>query len=367
MHFFPGTGLALDRDGVGDRRNAPRQSPVGTVSGIPYPNYTADAFSTSLRYDSSGNLYAWDGVSVWELSASGSFNVIGSVTSSNQADAGPISFSQDGQTLLLSNGAGGYYFSGNGRFWTMSASGGMAAPVTGSGVPYTYDALALPAASTITGSSTKYLVNAGESTYTSSSLSIFDASTGTSQMVIANGPGATTSIAINPNNNSVYVGVGYGPDQGNIYSFSLSLIGSAYNSGTPVDFVSGGTLCNPTATGSQNGAGMFFDNNGYLFSGGGGMTVFRPDGTICYDQVSGAADGYYATLTYNPANNEVLKVPYGSTTGTLYNAADFESAAGGAWTNPLGGSWGLGRTGPADPFPARACSCSPAARAARRW
>ena len=75
------------------------QSPVGTVANIPPPDDNANAFSTSLRYDSNGNLYAWDGLSVWEQSGgTGNFNSIGSVTPGNQADAGPISFSQDGQT-----------------------------------------------------------------------------------------------------------------------------------------------------------------------------------------------------------------------------------------------------------------------------
>jgi autotransporter-associated beta strand protein len=80
---------------------------------------------------------------------------------------------------------------------------------------------------------------------------------------------------------------------------------------------------------------MFFDNNGYLFSGGDGITVFQPNGTISYDQPSSV----FPTLTYDPANNEVLVVPYGSSTGDLYNAADFEPAS---WTNPKGGTWGLG-------------------------
>ena len=324
---------------IGGTVRAQWPAPVGTVSNIPTPDVTANAFSTSFRYDSNGNLYAWDGLSVWEQSGTGTFSNIGSVAAGNSADAGPICFSQDGQTLLLSNGAGGYGFSGNGGFWTMPASGGTAVQVTGSGVPYTGDALALPAGTAIPGSSTKYIVNAGDSTYTGSSLSIFDAAAGTNQVVITNGPGATTSIAVNPNNNSLYVGVGYGPNQGNIYSFSLSLIGSAYNSAAPIDFVSAGTLFNPTATGSQNGAGMFFDNNGYLFSGGDGITVFQPNGMISFDEPAGAADGYYDTLTYNPANNEVLKLPYGSSTGTLYNATDFEAAF---WTNPKGGTWGSG-------------------------
>ena len=86
---------------------------------------------------------------------------------------------------------------------------------------------------------------------------------------------------------------------GDIYSFTLSQVDSAYNSGTPIDFLSAGTLFDRTATGSQNGAGMFFDSNGYLFSGGDGITVFRPDGTISYDQAGDAANGYYNTLTYD--------------------------------------------------------------------
>jgi autotransporter-associated beta strand protein len=323
---------------IGGTAQAQFPPAVGAVANLPQPDVAANAFSTSLRYDSSGNLYAWDGQSVWQQSG-GTFNIIGSVTPGNQADAGPITVSQDGQTLLLSNGAGGYNFTGNGVFWTMPASGGSAAQVPGGGVPYAYDALALPAASTIPGSAAMYIVNAGNSAYTGSSLSIFDASTGTNQVVIDNGPGATTSIAINPTNNSLYVGVGYGTDAGNIYSFTLNQIDTAYDTGTPIDFLTGGKLFNPGGTGSQSGGGMFFDNNGYLFSGGDGITVFQPNGAISFDQPAGSADGYYDSLAYNPANNEVLKLPYGSSTGTLYNATDFEAAI---WTNPNGGTWGSG-------------------------
>jgi autotransporter-associated beta strand protein len=330
---------------IGGTVRAQWPAPVGTVN-IPAPD--TNAYSTSLRYDASGNLYAWDGLSVWEQSGgTGSFNPvpIGSVMAGNGADAGPISFSQDGQTLLLSNGAGGAVPGGNGLFWTMPVSGGSATQVLGSGVPYAGDALALPAASTIPGSSTKYLVYAANDDLGgSSSLSIFDASTGTSQVVVGSSPGATTSIAINPTNNSVYIGVGYDGNDltqtGKIYSFSLSLIGSAYSSGIPINFTSG-TPFNPAGTGFQNGGGMFFDKNGYLFSGGDGFTVFQPNGTICFDQPVAGVYGY-APVTYNAANNEVLYVPdvaSGPSTGILYNAADFEPAF---WTNPAGGTWGLG-------------------------
>ena len=233
----------------------------------------------------------------------------------------------------------------------MPATGGAAAQVPGSGVPYTYDAVALPAAATIPSDRARNISFTKETASTAAARYRFSMPRpGRTQVVIDNGPGATTSIAINPKNNSLYVGVGYGTDAGNIYSFSLSQIDSAYNSGTPINFLSAGTLFNPTGTGFQSGAGMFFDSNGYLFSGGDGITVFRPDGTISYDQPAGAADDYYDTLTYDPANNEVLKVPDGSSTGTLYNAADFEPAASGQ--SPAAyGSWRTATTGPAATVP----------------
>ena len=314
------------------------QSPVGTVT-IPTPDN--NAYSTSLRYDSSGNLYAWDGLSVWEQSAGGgTFSNIGSVPAGNSADAGPISFSQDGQTLLLSNGDGGQLDgSYNGLFFTMSTSGGMGVQVPGSGTPYATDALALSTSSTIAGSSTKYLVYQA-SAFTGHpvpiSISVFDAAAGTNQVVIDGEMGASASIAINPQNGSLYVNVGLGPDRGNIYSFSLSQIDTAYQSRNPLDFHSAGVLFNPSGTGGQIGAGMFFDKYGYLFAGGYGITVFRPDGTICYNQ---PGDGYYgyASLTYNPATNSVLKIPsvaYGTTsTGIVYSATDFESPSPGTWTS----------------------------------
>ena len=313
------------------------QSPIGTVSNIPQPDN--NAFSTSLRYDSNGDLYAWDGLSVWEQSGgTGGFANIGAVAPGNSADAGPIAFSQDGKTLLLSNGAGGFVGgSYNGVFWTMPASGGATTQVAGGGIPYTFDAVALPVATTIPGSGAKYIVYEGNSSYSGASLSIFDSSAGTSQVIIDNGPGATTLIAVNPQNESIYVGIGYGADAGEIYSFSLSQIDSAYESGTPLNFLAAGTLFDPAGSGYQSGAGMFFDSNGYLFSGGGGVTVFRPNGTICYNQPAGS--DYFDALTYNPAKNEVFKVPYGSSTGSLYSAADFEPATGGTWSSAAGGSW----------------------------
>ena len=203
----------------------------------------------------------------------------------------------------------------------------------------------MSASSTIPGSSTKYLVYQA-SAFTGHpvpiSISVFDAAAGTNQVVINGETGASASIAINPQNSRLYVGVGYGSDAGNIYSFSLSQIDAAYQSGNPLDFHSAGVLFNPLGTGDQIGAGMFFDKNGYLFAGGYGITVFRPNGTICYNQPADGPFGY-ASLTYDAATNTVLKVPslaFGPYTSILYSAADFESASPGTFTSSgTIGSW----------------------------
>ena len=187
----------------------------------------------------------------------------------------------------------------------------------------------MPAASTIPQSSSKYIVYQGNSSYDGSSLSIYDAATGANQVVVDNGPGATTSIAVNPRNDSVYLGIGYGTDAGDIFSFSLSQ-SRRLQHGKPDRLPLLRHALQSGGTGSQSGAGMFLDNNGYLFSGGDGITVFNPSGSIVYDQPAGAADNYYDALAYDPANNEVLKVPYvnsGPATGSLYNATEFETRA----------------------------------------
>ena len=74
-----------------------------------------------------------------------------------------------------------------------------------------------------------------------------------------------------------------------------------------------------------------------MFSGGDGITVYNPNGTICFN---GPAIAGYAWLTYDPANSEVLEAPDdGSSTGTLYHADDFEP---GTWTKGTSGSWQSG-------------------------
>jgi hypothetical protein len=299
------------------------QTPVATITNLPPPD--ANAYGTSFRYSSTGQLYAWDGLSVWTLSGS-TFTTIGSAPSGNSSDAGPINFSQNGQTVVLSNGAGGAQGgSYNGQFFSMPSTGGSATQLSGT-VPYTGDFIPLPAASGIASSATKLLVNAGNASYDSSTVSVLDVSSGSYVPVITGGPGATTSLAFNPANGRLYAGVGYGPDQGNIYSFSIAQIDAAFNSNTPIDF-SAGTLFNTGGyTGSEqptSGSGMFFDSHGYLFSGGdGGITVFSPGGAL----VNQVDPNDFTSLTYNPATDQFLDVDanFPPNTGVVYQAADLE-------------------------------------------
>ena len=121
-----------------------------------------------------------------------------------------------------------------------------------------------------------------------STLSIYDAASGTNKVVVSGLPGASTSLAFNPaNGGSVYAGGGYGsPYEGDIYSFSLAAIENAYSSGQPILWTPASQFAPAAATNTSSGAGMFVDNNGYLFTGGDGITVYNSSGAIVY---SGAA------------------------------------------------------------------------------
>ena len=350
---------------------------VATLISLPAPNH--NAFNTSFRYDSYGILFAWDGYQVWRQNGvnADAFTSIGTVVAGNSeplswpgstggpynsADAGPINFSGDGRRILLGNGSGGYgpwggkggtgpyEFEHTDRIWSMPISGGAVSLPSGTppvgNIAYHNDFLPLPVASTITGKNAMYFVNQGNATYSGSSVSVFDQATGRNVTVINNGPGATTSLAFNPTNGRLYAGVGYGPDRGKIYSFGLDQLDQALKTNTPLDFVTNGTLFNPTAWNNQSGAGMFFDADGYLFSGGdgeilpvdnGGITCFKPDGTVSRVLKLGP----YTSAVYNPLNDQVLALPYSApfTTGMVFNARDFEPV----WSaNPGSNDWGTG-------------------------
>src|ERR1700692_1345096 len=76
-------------------------APVTVITSFPLP--AADAFVTNMRVGPDGLIYAWAGQHVWQQSGVNvdSFGppAFGTVPS-NGADAGPINFSQNGQTIL---------------------------------------------------------------------------------------------------------------------------------------------------------------------------------------------------------------------------------------------------------------------------
>ena len=83
---------------------------------------------------------------------------------------------------------------------------------------------------------------------------------------------------------------------------------------------------------------MFFDKDGYLFSGGDGITVFSPNGTICYDQSAGSADGYFENWSTILSTMKCLRFPSEELRGS-YTTRPLSSAAVWASTSGTGGSW----------------------------
>jgi autotransporter-associated beta strand protein len=328
---------------------------VVPVATLRLPDCDVNAYTTSARYNSDGILYAWDGFQVWRQNEinSSSFTPIGMVIGGtkngqpyNCADAGPINFSADGTEILLGNGGGGQASMTHkgetwhaNRVWSMPILGGQVnAPVAT--IPGHFDFVPVPAGLTGLGSDTAYFVDQGTKAPNvyASSVSVFDKTKGTNVTVIDHVPGSSASIAVNPQGDRLYVGVGYDPThRGDICSFSFSQIASAYASGTPLDFLSG-DFFNPEASGNQSGTGMFVTANGYLFSGGNeGVTCFKPDGTVAANLPM--PDGY-TYLTYNPLNNQVLALTgFSLVDGAVLDAHDFMAGA------PTQATWSGATTG----------------------
>lgn len=312
-------GQFLGSDFCARAQSLPLPTPLTTITTIPAP--AADAFSTALRYGTNGRLYAWDGTAVWQQNSVGSagFTQIGTINSAG-ADAGPINFSQDNSTIIVSNGFGGMDFSGasNGLLFTIPAAGGAANSSIG-GVASNSDLTPIPSVSKLSNSSTSFYVNSGVGSFGSGSVvSVFDSKFATDSNpenvpVITGIPGASTSLAFNAQTGKLYVGVGSGPDQGEIRAFAITApatdptnpnnLDHAYSASSPLDFLSQGTLINPPDP-NNSGLGMFFDARGFLFAGG-------PNGLEVLDPTTGHTGFYstglntYAVTLYNPFNDEL--------------------------------------------------------------
>ncbi len=240
----------------------------------PFPS--TNAFFVDVAFGPSDGLaYVWDGAQVLKQNGpnSAQFTPIGSVPSGNSADVGPISFSGDGTNLLLGNGAGGVLQgSFNGLIFGMPSTGASVSSPVGNAAFNTSFA-ALPA------TSDQYFVDEGvlvgtETFPSASSVSFFNSTTHADTTLIPNIPGNSASVVVH--NGQLYVGIGFGPERGEIRSFALSTLENALSTSSTVPWTSGQLI---NSLDNNSGAGMFFDDRGFLFVGGGnGVTVFDTQG-----------------------------------------------------------------------------------------
>jgi hypothetical protein len=299
------------------------------VHPIVLPAPAGNAFSVSAAFaPGDGLLHVWDGASILKQDAylSSSFAPIGGV-GSGSADAGPLAFSRDGNQLLVGNGAGGALGGAHaGLIFAVPAAGGDS-NVPAANVPFHLTFLAAP----LGAASDKYFINQGNASFTASSVSVLDSSDGSNVSVIANIPGASTSMATSALGR-LFVGVGFGPQRGQLRSFALADVEAAYNSATPLDWTSGELF---NAADNNSGAGLFFDARGYLFAGGpDGMTVFG-DGQIAVYENSG-----FTSIDYDPVHDLVLVTGFGEHQG-LYPASMFLIPEPHTLLLAACGAWGL--------------------------
>jgi autotransporter-associated beta strand protein len=319
--------------------------PVTVITSFPLP--AADAFVTNMRFGPDGLMYAWDGQHVWQQSGVNvdSFGApaFGTVPSSG-ADAGPINFSQNGQTILIGNGAGGNDFSGasGGLLYTMPATGG-AATLAGT-LPFHQDLIPAPSAATMPNSATKFIVDRGSADFATSGVDLFDFTTGKVVPLIQNIPGASSSIAFDAANR-LYVGIGYGPQRGQIRRFALPLVDFAA-AGKPLDWTAGQLF---NATDNNSGGGMFFDARGNLFAGGpDGVTVFNASGA---GQLYGTGPSTFPVVMHNSVNDQFSLTLNGVNdpmnlgfSPRIYRTDDFgvPALAAVSWNGDAGGNWSDG-------------------------
>ena len=319
-------------------------------SGIPQadPNVSYGGLA-SLRFGPNGQLYASTGTAVLEQTGglSGSFTTIGMVPSAG-SDPGTLNFYQNGQSLIVSNGAGGTDYSGNstGSFYSLPVPSGTSilssvpqATYVGNDSPGgfgTFDFAATPSGS-------KLFVDAG--TASGSEVDLFNPATGASTPIITGIPGASTSVAVS--GGYLYVGNGYdysaaGGGTGQFEMFSIHAMFQALKAGTPLSWNSS-TVINGTSGETNSGAGVFIDPRGYLFAGGGytadvnpysdiGLAVVSPQGQSYTYAIPSDASGDPMTvvqLSYNAVTNQVLIPGYGpqGNQAAVYSASQFGVAA----------------------------------------
>lgn len=278
---------------------------------LPVPS--VNSFSVSVTYGpTDGLMYVWDGAQILRQNAplANSFTSLGAV-GSGSADAGPLTFSRNGSELLIGNGAGGFQGGAHaGQIFTIPSAGGDSNSAIGN-VPFHDQFLAAP----LGASNNKFFIDQGNEFFTGSSVSVFDNTDGSNVPVIANIPGASSSMAIDAFGR-FYVGIGFGPQRGQLRSFHLSDLENAYNTATPLDWTAGNLF---NALDNNSGAGMFFDARGFLFVGGpNGVTLFDSLGNSNFYDNSG-----FTSVVYDSVNDRILVTGFGDYQG-LYPASLFQ-------------------------------------------
>jgi hypothetical protein len=300
--------------------------PVASFS-LPAPSNVS--FSTSATFGPDGLIYAYDGLNVFKQNAlnSGSFTQINTGTAGVAgSDAGPITFTSDGQKIVVSTATGGFDFSGNsnGLFQTLPAAGGAFSSPFNAKLANTFAFKPLQS-STVTNAANKLAVNFGNGDFGNPVTAVAyydltDAGAGSmtaSKTVIGNIPGASTDVAFD--GAGFYVGIGFGTNAGDIRRFDVSDLDNAYNTNTPLAF-SDGALINPGNGGDNSGAGIFVAD-GSVFAGsgsGGGLVVIGPDGN---SKVYNLGKGF-AAIFYNPTNDEFAVTDFDGSVD-VFKAIDF--------------------------------------------
>jgi hypothetical protein len=279
---------------------------------VTLPANSPNAYAVSVAYGPDGLMYVWDGAEILRQNASLSDNYtsIGAV-GSGSSDAGPLAFSRNGSQLLVGNGAGGPLGGTHaGQIFTIASAGGDSnTPVAN--VPFHDRFLAAP----LGASNNKFFIDQGNETFTGSSVSVFDNTDGSNVPVIANIPGASSAMAID-DFGRFYVGIGFGPQRGQLRSFNLTDLENAYNTATPLDWTAGSLF---NALDNNSGNGMFFDARGFLFVGGpNGITLFDGLGNSTFYDNSG-----FTTITYDAVFDRILVTGFGDHQG-LYPASLFQ-------------------------------------------
>ncbi|MEX0678559.1 MAG: hypothetical protein WD063_15870 [Pirellulales bacterium] len=282
--------------------------PIPVTLPLPAPN----AFGVSVAFGpGDGLMYVWDGASVLKQDAplATTYSSIGDV-GSGSADAGPIAFSRDAGELLIGNGAGGLLGGSHaGLIFTIPSSGGDS-HVEIATIEFHDNFLAAPLGI----SNHKFFVNQGNVSFSASSVSVLDNTDGTNVPVIGNIPGPSGGMAIH-SSGRLFVGVGFGPQRGQLRSFPLSAVEMAYDTDMPLDWDDGEVF---NSLDNNSGFGMFFDARGFLFAGGpNGVTVFDPEGNAVVYENNG-----FTGVVYDSLNDRVLVTGFGDHQG-LYPSSLF--------------------------------------------